>query len=481
MSNSTDTPVVEKKKDQIIDLDGVITQFPIRGNKKFIFAMVAAALVFVLVGFCTDLSAYSPMASKALGGFLALIIIMMFSDMNLAVNFFCVGLFGLLLGIWEWKDVTAALGSSSFHQTLGLLIVALGCEYTPLGKRLAYSFLSFLGQKPKTMIIAFTAACMIFSAFVANAATVILMASIGNQMLEAMGEKRGESVIGKTMMGLIMAGAMIGGGMLIGGAPIGNTNMITLLSTASEGRYTVEFSQWGVLGCITGFLSIVPVVLVYCKINGVKNSGYKLLPKSYYQEHLKELGRIGGSELRWIIIAGAMIVAMAVGVPGGKAAIIAGFVCCLPGIGVVPQNEMVKKVPLNSLICVCFVGLMAFYITKTGLAQWFCDVLSPVFGLIKSPVVFSILCAVLMAVGVSTSVNGIVAIQAALFPVMVVVAERMGFNPSVVLQATMFSASYFWVMGPQSTNVLCRGFGWWEDRDLLAPGYATICIAAAID
>ena len=170
-----------KPKDSFIDIEGTVTGFPV--NKKFVITVLVSVAVFVAVAYGVDLSAYGPLASKGLAAFLSCLILMVFSGMDVFVSGLVMVFLGFFLKIWTWGDVGTALGKSTFYSMLGMMIVAGGAEFTPIGRRIAYNFLKLLGQKPVTLCIAVGFTTAFISAFVSNVATIIFMSSICNTLL----------------------------------------------------------------------------------------------------------------------------------------------------------------------------------------------------------------------------------------------------------------------------------------------------------
>lgn len=185
-----DTNNAPAVQDKLLDIKGYSTKVPL--TRKLVIAVLVSVAVYFLISL-VDLSAYGEMASKGLGLFVALVLFMVFSGMDVMVDGLIMVFLGIALSFWQWKDVQTYLGSSQFYSMLGMVIVAMGCEFTPFGRRVAYFFLEHFGQKPKRMVIVFGAVTALMSAFVSNIATLILMSSIAASVLEAMGEKPGES------------------------------------------------------------------------------------------------------------------------------------------------------------------------------------------------------------------------------------------------------------------------------------------------
>lgn len=141
--DTNDKPALQ---DKLFDIKGFSTKVPV--TKKLIISILVSVAAYFLISLI-DLSAYGEMASRGLGLFVALVLFMVFSGMDVMVDGLIMVFLGIAMSFWEWKDVQSYLGSSQFYSMLGMVIVAMGCEFTCFGRRVAYFFLEHFGQKPK--------------------------------------------------------------------------------------------------------------------------------------------------------------------------------------------------------------------------------------------------------------------------------------------------------------------------------------------
>ena len=173
---------------------------------------------------------------------------------------------------------------------------------------------------------------------------IVMMSAICAEMLREMKQVPGESKLGRAIMLVVIAASMIGGIMLINGSPIGNATGISLLVEASGGVASISFTDWAKIGVPAFLIVAVPMGLVYVVCCGVKNNEYKDLPsKDYYDSKLKELGTIGGSEIRWIIIVIGMVGCMIAGMNMAAASVLWAIIAMFPLVGVVPSNEVFRN------------------------------------------------------------------------------------------------------------------------------------------
>ena len=107
-------------QDKLLDIRGYSTKVPL--TKKLVIATLVSVAGYFLISL-VDLSAYGEMASKGLGLFVALVLFMVFSGMDVMVDGLIMVFLGIALSFWQWKDVQTYLGSSQFYSMLGMVIV----------------------------------------------------------------------------------------------------------------------------------------------------------------------------------------------------------------------------------------------------------------------------------------------------------------------------------------------------------------------
>lgn len=196
MENKTQ-PTAAPVKEPFFDLQGIRSGVPV--TKKLLLSFGAAIAAF-LICWALPLGQYGANTSLALG-FLALILILMiFAPVGIAIPALAIAVGGIFLGFWDFPTVATTFGKSSFLSIMGMTIVALGCEYTPFGKRLAFTVLKVFGQRPVAIVIVIGVVAAVLSAFCSNVAVIIMFSGVCAGMLNSMGEKPGESKLGKTLM-----------------------------------------------------------------------------------------------------------------------------------------------------------------------------------------------------------------------------------------------------------------------------------------
>lgn len=463
------------------------TLFDIKGNdtgiavnKGLLIALFTALALYAVISWIDPLAAYGPLASKALGFLLASVFFMIFGGVPLAVVAMVIACTGVMTGLFSWKSVSDKLGSSAFYQALGMMIVAMGCEFTDFGYRFGYVVLKRFANHPIKLILAITAVSALLSTVVSNVAILIIMSSITHSILVAMGETPGESRIGKAAMLCIVMGSMAGGMGLFCGSPIGNTAVLSYMTAALDGAdYSPTFMQWAVVAFPTLLICILPMAMVYVKWFRVRKDESVRLGRDYYEGKLQELGPMTGAEKRWLILLFGMILAMSLGMKTAAAAILFAALSMFPGIGVSDSRKVFKKIPWNPLIAICMLPLMSEVIVNTGLSEWLSEAITPLFSRL-GPLGFSMVCSLTLALLINLLVNSMQATMALVMSVSAPICVALGYNPTIILLPAAMASSYMWVIGANQYVMMNKEYGWWEMKDTLAPGLISTLIPSIV-
>ncbi len=462
--------------DLLFDHSGLRTGIPV--TRRLVLSFLAAAAALLLLRLL-PLDSYGENTSLALGFLAACLILIIFSPINIAADALIVALGGIALGFWDWGSVGSTFGSSSFLSVFGMLIVAMGCEFTPFGKRLAYLVLKRFGHKPSTMVFILAVVSAALSSFVSNVAVIIMMSSICAELLSAMDQKPGSSKLGRTLMLVIPMAAIVGGMVLINGSPTGNTMAIQFLTNSTGGVYTVSYGQWAAGGISCFLITILPICLIYIRCFHLRNEEISLPPESYYGELLQSLGPVGGSEIRWVLTVVGMVACMLSGMKTGTAALLFALVTVLPGIGTVPMDKALKKLPLHAMMAAGLIPLLAKLFSDTGLGACMSDWITPLVRNV-GPIGFSIITALIMGILVNIFINANLAVSALVIGVSAPVCVSLGYNPTVVMLPALFIASFFFAMGSHNIMLLNNGYGYWDMKDPIVPGFLVVIFCALV-
>lgn len=465
-----------KVREGILDLQGQTTG--VKCQKKTII-MPIVIVVLLLVCSQLPLQAYGDKTGLALGVFLSVILCFLVQPWDMVITALMVPVAGFFLGFWDWSVIQTATGKSSFVSMFALSVVSAGAATTPLGRRLALVCLRKFHDKPIMMVFVVGLVSALLSAFISNTAVIIMMSSIVNGLLLTMGEKPGESKIGRVMMVLIVTASYVGGMALINGCSASALLGIGLLESATGDAYTITYRQFASVGVPAVLISIVPTLWIYVKGMGLKKSDFKsTLPREYYDNLYKELGPVQGSEIRWVILTAIMVIWLFAGGHSTAVPLACAIIAVLPVIGCVPVNEMFKHVPMKILFIILFAGTLGSLFTNTGLSTMFTDYLTPLFSGL-SPYMFIVVTCLVMALleNICVTVNSIyVLVMTLVTPICL----TMGYNPALMMLPVIILHCTFFVLRLNATVLVNKHYGWWETKDGVVPGIIVVLILCLV-
>lgn len=468
----------DSEQRSFLDWTGEVTGYVF--HKKMILVFVIAVLSVVAGSQLDIMKIYGDTAGLALGFFLAVLILLIFLPCHIIVPVLILTVGGVALKLWTSETVLEGFGKSPFIQAAGMTLVAMGCEYTPIGKRIAYSFLKKYGNNPIKMLFVVGIVTAILSAFVSNVACIIMMSSITAEILDTAGEKTGKSKLGRALMLLVVAAAMIGGMGLMSGSVLGNTMCVIYLREATAGAYTISYTDWARLSIPCFILILLPMCYIYMKVFRLHNDELQNVTTDYYAEKLRELGKIRSSEIRWLLIVVGMIVSIFAGMNASIAALLFAAIALAPGIGVLNPKTVWASMPMGILFPISFLPLMAKMFSDHGLNQFAEDLLQPLFEQ-GGPYSFMLVTTICMGVLINVCVNAHTPIIAVIISCAATIAVSLNYNPELVMLPSMFISSFFFANGANATVLINREYGYWSrTTEPMLPGFIVIIVASVI-
>lgn len=464
------------EKNSFFDLKGEVTGVPFK--KSMVIASIAAVLA-VIIGSQLPLTHYGEKAGLALGFFTAILIL--FLSQCFAIETICMTLVagGFFLGIWEWSAFQASTATSSFLQMFCMMVVAAGASTTPIGNRIALWVLKKIGNKPIRLVLGFGVVTAFMSSFISNVATLILMSSIAHSMLVTMEEKPGKSKLGRVLFLLIPALSFLGGIGLISGSPGSNVFGLGLLSSFTDGNYIVDFKQFAILMYPTMLVILIPFIFVYIKILGLKSSDVNQnLSAGYFDNLYNDLGRITGSEIRWVILLVAMVAWLLAGGHGTVVPMTIAIICLLPVVGTTPADKVWQSVPMTVLFLMYMVAPMGLLWSSTGLLEAVSDLFGEVLTSF-SPLLLCIILTFLNLIMCNVLVNAGASVS---FPILmgigVGICRNIGINPGLILLPVIVTGSCHWMVVINAPSYANFGYGYYRVKDAVLPGFLVILLAS---
>ncbi len=471
-SNQTGAPA---KRDSFIDFTGLITKIPLTKG-KIICLIIAILLPFA----CSQLTlpGAGEKAGIALGICLSVIVAMFGGLVSCGPAGAILCFLGIITGTLDSATLTGSVGAGLFFQFVGLCTVGYGIESTPFGSRLAYLLLEKFGQKPRNVVIILLVATAVLSSMISNFATLVLMSTIAHRILQEMGIKPGNK-FGAACMLAVVAGACTGGMGFLQGSIGVNMYSLNAIASSTKGGYTITAAQWAPVGWITLIILLPIMAVVYLKCVKFSNTDINLPGTDYYRQKLYELGPVGGSEIRWLVMMISLVVLMIMGFTTLNLMLIFAFLAVCPGIGVTNTRDAFSKgIPWEVVFSCATLAMLGTILQANGVAAWLGDLLAPMLSGV-SPLLMMLLLAAGAALMTNVCIGGTYPTIAVFISCTAPVIETLGYHPAIILMPTIIVISFTVCVYAQSTVYANYIYGYYDVKEPVLPGILT-CIAGVI-
>ena len=456
-----------KRRNPLIDFRGNDTGLALN-VKRIIGIVIAIAAPFL----CSllPLASYGEKAGLALGIVLSTMALLICDVLSPGATgaLFC--FVSILCGIMDLSALQDYVGNGLFFQVIGLCMVGYGIESTPFGSRLAYLVLYKLGSKPKRIVVAILVVTAVLSSVISNFATVALMTTLIHAMMNEMGELPGKSRFGAACMLATVAGANIGGMGFINGSIGVNLMAIGQINAGTTGDYNITPAQWAMVGWTILIPLLVVVSFVLLHTIKFDPSSVNLLSKEFYKGKLDELGRIGGSEIRWLLTIIALLAFLLMGLNANILMLIFIPLVMAPCVGIMKSRDaFAKGVPWEVMFCMTTLGMLGTIFNNNGLADWIADLVAPLISGF-SPFVIMLLLTTLAGLLANLLVGGTYANITICVAVVAPILESLGLNPSIMLMPSIILISFMFSLAPHATVFVNYVYGYYTQKDLLVNG-----------
>lgn len=461
-----------RKRNRIIDLDGLSTSVPV--TKKNIFII----LISILIPVFTSMINFGPEAPKAgyvIGITISDLILMISGVISLGTGGILISLLGVLGGL---LDVKSIISTSMFVQFVGFCIIGYGAEATPFGARLSYWMLKKWGNKPTSMVTVFLLASAFLSSFLSNTGTMILMSFICHTVMKQMGEKPGKSKFAAACMIAIVLGPNLGCcGFVQGSAGI-TLMCLSQLTSATQAGFAITPAQFSIAGWTTLLFVLPAVVFILKKMLKFESEGIKTVGRDYYDQKLKELGNVTGTEVRWILYVIGLIILLLLGFNTTTTVLLVIILSVSPVVGFTSaKTAFGKAVPWEIIICGVTMSNLATIINNSGLASVIANAVAPSMSVMPA---FALMLAITLVAAVMAMyfVASTYAIIAICVTMTAPIIESIGLNPAIMLFPAIISINYMFGLFAQPIVTHNYRYGYWEKGKISAVG--TVVMLAAV-
>jgi sodium-dependent dicarboxylate transporter 2/3/5 len=379
-------------------------------------------------------------------------------------------------GIMEIGSTWSSMANSVFFFLVATFALTAAISNSTIPTRIAKAIMKICGTRVRLMIIGFTLATAVLSAFMSNVPSCALFAALSLAVMKANGDpKPGESNFGRAMMIAIPCGSVIGGFM----TPAGGPNNIMAMEYLSAAGYDVSFLVWMIIA--------IPIGLVACFI-AAGWAGIFFKPEPITEEASKaaidslgELGPLTRDEKVKILIIVLMIFFWIMStwwtfLNTAQIALLGMCAMFLPGVKVLTWKEYRDNADMGIVFMIGGVNAMAAGVLSTGAASW---LVNTVFGNADTwPTVLILIgasvlgCLLHLVIPSGPAVAGL-----AILP-MIEMCQNIGYDPFTVAMIVTFWCNVTMLLPTDAVPVLTYGYGYYTMGDMLKFGIvpSIICI-----
>ncbi|WP_172137051.1 SLC13 family permease [Adlercreutzia sp. ZJ473] len=444
-------------------------------TKKIILLVVAAALV--VAGIFVPIDGLSHEGTISLFIMLAGVVLWVGGVMPLAVTGFLLMLLLIVLNVATANDVVAGFMNATMLFILFVFSFGTVLKKTPFSQKLVGVVLKISKGNSSLICLGYLLVGCVMSMFMANLAVVAILLPIGVSILEALGQPKLKSHMGKIMlMGLPIA-AMVGGA----GTPIGHP-MNALCNSMLEQitGISVNFGIW----CLVGIpVAIVVMILTFLilklmfKPEPISEEQFKALVEKFNDippaTAKDKFALVSLVVLVVMLIAGTWIPLLSVLNVG-----LLGIIWFMfPGVEILTWDEFVGGIAWDVFFMFGSVSAVIQVMLKTGAADWLANALvslvsGPGFVIALALTVIACIIVVFFPVGPS------------LLPVMfspflgLIAASGMPEACIPILLAFTLGSGFVLAINPPM--LISMGSGYWKSNELVVPGIATTVMFAIV-
>jgi len=383
----------------------------------------------------------------------------------------------------------------------GGFLLALSMERWGLHRRIALLVLSAIGGGPRTIVGAFMLLAAVFSMWVSNTATAVMMLPIALSIISRFGLADGtddpegteSGGFARALLLGIAWGCSIGGvGTLIGTPP--NALMASFVADRYGPERQIGFAEWMMVGVPVVAVMLPLAWLMLTRVVERVPAASSRVGGEHLKEELRGLGATSRAE--WLVLVVFLGAATAwisrplwagddsplAGVTDPGIAIIAALVLFLLPSGDVERPrvldwDVAPQLPWGILLLFGGGLALAGAITATGVDAWFGGLAGNLDGLPGPLVVLAVVAAIVFI----TEITSNTATVAAALPVLAALADPLGVPAIMLLAPAAIAASCAFMM-PVATppNAIVFGSGRIAIADMVRAGFVMNLVSITV-
>ncbi|ATW27175.1 SLC13 family permease [Candidatus Formimonas warabiya] len=457
----------------IKDMTGV----GVKGLRPMMFGL-AVILVSTLL---PPMGGITPQGWKALGILIFAIVFWASEVVEPAVTGVAILVLLPMLGILAYDETFLGMGTVMIWRLVGIFMVTEAIQKVGLDKRIAYKVLLLARGNVKKSLFLIVMLSYFFVFVVPGALSrTLLLATISLGILKAV-DIHPPSNVGKFLFIAIPVIGLISSSSVIVGASV-EVYAVTLFDALLGVKWT--YFPWMIVNMPIG---LITTVIVYFLLLRLFPPEIAELPggKAFIEQELKQLGVMGRQEkLVLVLFIFLLFLWFADLSEKFPAELFMALVLFFPGLKVLEWKKSVKMVNWDIIILFGASTALAVGLQKSNVVAWMAEAALQGLGNL-GPVGLALAVAVLTAL-IRLGMSSMTATVATLLPLVIIIANKLGINPTWLGMVCVVSSSMAFFIPSQSPNTLVTyAYGYYSARDLLraalwlAPVYIFVSIALA--
>ncbi len=343
--------------------------------KKFIY-LIISIVVGVVVANIPPFEGLDTIGMTYIGIFVAMLVALISNCLPTWATVFGAMALMVAFGIGSVAEVFSSFGGSIVWLMIAVFSFATGLQNSGLMTRLALKMLTIFPKNYFGQILSLMLAGLVVSPLIpSNNAKSNLLVPVATEMTQQVGyEKRSKAALGH--LTAVFIPPYIGSHAFL----TGSVNVAYML-----GVIGLSFSWLGYLSMTWLWLVILLVgtfifCMTYCKPAEKLN-----IPEGYFEDKLKELGKIKKEEwIALVIVIVCLVFWIGNFFDAGMVALLGSVAFC--AFGILATKDFTSRIPWSLIMFIGALISIAGFMDTTGVSTWLASVLGP----ILSPVVSSV-------------------------------------------------------------------------------------------
>lgn len=432
-----------------------------KGNLRKLSHLIIAVAVYVILASIKPPEGLTVEGWRGIALIISATITWITSFIPIAVSSCLLLFLPAILNIDRTGKVMSNFATPTFFFILSALLIAQAFDKVGFGKRISLRVTTLLGNKSKFVLLSIMATASFMSAFLVNIPTSIIFGAIGYEILKRNNCLPRESNFGKSIMLGIPIAASIGGVATPAGSGV-NILAINLLKNVTG--IDIGFLQWSIVGAPLAFLLTIVSWWVLVKVYKPEIEEVKGFEN--IKEEINKLGKMRKDEKIFALIFGATILLWLTSsitkLETAFVSMLAATIFFLPGVNILNWSESSRKIGWESLLLVGSCNALAMILSDHGSAQWISDTLLG--GLVGSPLSVVLLAVATFGIFIHLLVPISGAIVAITVPIVAVLSQTMGIDPTYLVLVIAYTASCVFIIPLDPTCLTTYGYDYWERR-----------------